>query len=90
MNWCANEMIKNVIFDLGKVLIDTNPSEYIRKYGYHEGKYQALLDAILYDSLWSDMDIGKYDSCKEIVEIYVEKQNTAVIFLHTTAVFIAF
>ena len=64
-------MIKNVIFDLGKVLIDTNPSKYLRKYGYDEEKYQALLDAILYDSLWSDMDIGKYDSCKEIVEIYV-------------------
>ena len=75
MNWCANEMIKNVIFDLGKVLIDTNPSEYLRKYGYDEEKYQALLDAILYDSLWSDMDIGKYDSCKEIVEIYVEKHK---------------
>jgi len=68
-------MIKNVIFDLGKVLIDTNPSEYLRKYGYDEEKYQALLDAILYDSLWSDMDIGKYDSCKEIVEIYVEKHK---------------
>ena len=68
-------MIKNVIFDLGKVLIYTNPSEYLRKYGYDEEKYQALLDAILYDSLWSDMDIGKYDSCKEIVEIYVEKHK---------------
>lgn len=68
-------MIKNVIFDLGKVLIDTNPSEYLRKYGYDEDKYQALLDAILYDSLWSDMDIGKHDSCKEIVDIYVEKHK---------------
>lgn len=68
-------MIKNVIFDLGKVLIDTNPSEYLRKYGYDEDKYQALLDAILYDSLWSDMDIGKYDSCKDIVEIYVAKHK---------------
>ena len=75
MNWCANGMIKNVIFDLGKVLIDTNPSEYLRKYGYDQEKYQALLDAILYDSLWSDMDIGKYDSCKEIAEIYVEKHK---------------
>ena len=68
-------MIKNVIFDLGKVLIDTNPSEYLRKYGYDEEKYQVLLDAILYDSLWSDMDIGKYESYKDIVEIYVGKHK---------------
>jgi len=68
-------MIKNVILDLGKVLININPSEYLRKYGYDEEKYQALLDMILYDSLWSDMDIGKYDSCKDIVEIYVEKHK---------------
>ena len=35
-------MIKNVIFDLGKVLINNDPSEYLKKYGYDEGKYQAL------------------------------------------------
>ena len=36
MNWCENKMIKNVIFDLGKVLIDTNPSKYLRKFGETE------------------------------------------------------
>ena len=66
-------MIKNVIFDLGKVLINNDPSEYLRKYGYDEEKYQALLDAIWTDSLWGDMDIAKYESFKDIIEIYVEK-----------------
>ena len=45
-------MIKNVIFDLGKVLIDTNPSEYLRKYGYDEEKYQALFYMILCGVIW--------------------------------------
>lgn len=34
-------MIKNVIFDLGKVLTNNDPSEYLRKYGYEEEKYKA-------------------------------------------------
>ena len=68
-------MIKNVIFDLGKVLINNDPSEYLRKYGYGEEKYQALLDAIWTDSLWGDMDIAKYESFKDIIEIYVEKHK---------------
>lgn len=68
-------MIKNVIFDLGKVLINNDPSEYLRKYGYDEEKYQALLDAIWTDSLWGDMDIAKYESFKDIIEIYVKKHK---------------
>lgn len=68
-------MIKNVIFDLGKVLINNDPSEYLRKYGYGEEKYQALLDAIWTDSLWGDMDIAKYESFKDIIEIYVDKHK---------------
>ncbi len=68
-------MIKNVIFDLGKVLINNDPSEYLRKYGYDEEKYQALLDAIWTDSLWGDMDVAKYESFKDIIEIYVEKHK---------------
>ena len=68
-------MIKNVIFDLGKVLINNDPSEYLNKYGYDEEKYQALLDAIWTDSLWGDMDVAKYESFKDIIEIYVEKHK---------------
>ena len=68
-------MIKNVIFDLGKVLINNDPREYLRKYGYDEEKYQALLDAIWTDSLWGDMDVAKYESFKDIIEIYVDKHK---------------
>ena len=68
-------MIKNVVFDLGKVLINNDPSEYLRKYGYDEEKYQTLLDAIWTDSLWGDMDIAKYESFRDIIEIYVEKHK---------------
>ncbi len=68
-------MIKNVIFDLGKVLINNDPSEYLRKYGYDEEKFQALLDAIWTDSLWGDMDVAKYESFKDIIEIYVDKHK---------------
>lgn len=68
-------MTKNVIFDLGKVLINNDPSEYLKKYGYDEGKYQALLGAIWTDSLWGDMDVAKYESFKDIIEIYIDKHK---------------
>lgn len=34
-------MIKNVIFDLGDVLININPFEYIKKLGYSDEKAEA-------------------------------------------------
>ena len=68
-------MIKNVIFDLGNVLINCDPSEYLRKYGYDEKRYRTLLDAILFDSIWRDMDIGKYERYEEIIEVYTQNHN---------------
>jgi len=68
-------MIKNVIFDLGNVLINCDPSEYLRKYGYDENRYRTLLDAILFDSIWRDMDIGKYERYEEIIEVYTQNHK---------------
>lgn len=68
-------MIKNVIFDLGNVLIDCNPTEYIKKLGYSRERFQPVLEAILHDSLWSDLDSGKYESHEEIIEPYVAKHK---------------
>lgn len=68
-------MIKNVIFDLGGVLINTDPSEYLRKYGYDEEKYKALLYAIWSDSIWAEMDLAMYDSFEDMVEVYVSRHK---------------
>ena len=68
-------MIKNIIFDLGGVLINTDPSKYLRKYGYDEEKYTKLLEAIWTDSIWAEMDLAMYDSFEEMVEVYVTRHE---------------
>lgn len=58
-----NSMIKNVIFDLGSVLINNDPSEYIKSLGFSEEKTEALNQALSSDTTWHDKDIGIYDRC---------------------------
>lgn len=59
-------MIKNVIFDLGNVLINNDPSEYIKALGYSKEKSEALNEAISSDTLWHDKDMGIYERAKEL------------------------
>lgn len=63
-------MIKNVIFDLGDVLINTNPLEYIKTLGYSREKTQELYQALDTDSLWHDKDLGIYESYVDCIPIF--------------------
>ncbi len=63
-------MIKNVIFDLGSVLINNDPSEYIKSLGYTEEKTKALNEALSSDATWHDKDMGIYESYKECIPIF--------------------
>lgn len=65
-------MIKNVIFDLGDVLINNNPLEYIKTLGYSREKTQELYQALSTDSLWHDKDIGIYESYVDCIPIFQE------------------
>ena len=65
-------MIKNVIFDLGDVLINNSPLEYIRTLGFSEEKTQELYQALSTDSLWHEKDIGVYESYVECIPIFQE------------------
>lgn len=51
-------MIKNIIFDLGGVLLDFNPNEYIEKMGY-SAKQAKIYEHIIWESKeWHFLDIG--------------------------------
>lgn len=63
-------MIKNVIFDLGDVLINNNPIEYIKSLGYSQEKTQELYQALATDTLWHDKDIGIYESYIDCIPIF--------------------
>lgn len=70
-NACMSE-IRNVVFDLGGVMVNYNPGQFIADMGF-EGKYaEELRDAIFYDPLWQDMDIGRFESYEEAVPEFIK------------------
>lgn len=63
------DKVKNVIFDVGNVLIDYNWHLVIKNYGYDSDKaYEAGLK-MLEDEMWSKMDRGTV-SLEELIEYY--------------------
>lgn len=53
-------MIKNVVFDLGMVLISFEPEKYLRDMGYEGEKAEILRDKIFRHHLWAEFDRGVY------------------------------
>jgi len=62
-------MIKNVVFDLGRVLYRFWPRDDLINLGYDEAKADELMDCIFDNPLWLDMDRGSY-TLPMIVEKY--------------------
>jgi FMN phosphatase YigB (HAD superfamily) len=51
-------MIRNIIFDLGNVLISFRPSEYLEKNNYPPGKRNIILSDIFWSREWLLLDNG--------------------------------
>ncbi len=54
--------MKNVIFDLGNVLIRWNPDHILKEMGYSEETISVLKPAIFTPERWEANDIGKFTS----------------------------
>ena len=80
-------MIKNVIFDLGGVLIRFQPKEAIHQLGLSKEKEDALYSAIFLDPLWLEVDKGVYQGVSETLDLYLEKypslQKEIKMFFHS-------
>ncbi len=66
-------MIKNVIFDLGGILIRFQPKEEISKFNLSKEKSEQLYQAIFCDGLWNQMDQGVYTGISQTLPIYLER-----------------
>ncbi|MCD7819595.1 MAG: HAD family phosphatase [Lachnospiraceae bacterium] len=51
-------MIKNIIFDIGRVLIDFDPDAYMKSYGFSRDKEKILRDATFGSPFWQELDRG--------------------------------
>ncbi len=52
-------MIKNIVFDLGNVLISFRPSEYLKRNNYPEKTRERILNDIFMSPEWLMLDDGK-------------------------------
>ena len=52
-------MVKNIIFDMGQVLIEFNPENFVRALEYtDEEEIKYITNHIFYSKTWKDMDSG--------------------------------
>ena len=66
-------MIKNIIFDIGGVLLDYNPKTYLDKLNIEDGKRKELNDIIFHNQKWKDCLNGSITN-SELIE-YLVKEN---------------
>ena len=51
-------MLKNIVFDLGNVLVKFNPIEYMLKIGIEQKDVEILNDLIFKNQMWNEFDRG--------------------------------
>jgi HAD superfamily hydrolase (TIGR01509 family) len=67
-------MIKNIVFDLGNVLISFNPSEYFDKKNYPEKIKERILADIFGSKEWLMLDNGEI-TLPEVIEAIASKSS---------------
>lgn len=66
-------MIRNIIFDIGGVLLDYNPKTYLDKLNIEDSKRKELNDIIFHDQKWKDC-LNGFITNSELIE-YLVKEN---------------
>ena len=51
-------MIKNLVFDLGNVMVEFNPKDYMQRLGFSEDETSTLFQMIFKDPRWEKFDLG--------------------------------
>ena len=65
-------MIKNIVFDLGRVMVDFDPVAYLRSFGYPEEDVQ-LLSRVIFGVDWFLHDRGDYETIGDLCEALAER-----------------
>ena len=53
-------MIKNLVFDLGNVLVEFKPADYLKRIGLEEKDIDSLVKIIFKDKRWNEFDRGSF------------------------------
>lgn len=63
-------MIKNIVFDVGKVLVDYTPAQYVKDRGYTPKEQEVIMQTIFDSPLWQEMDQGIHTT-QEALDGYI-------------------
>ena len=58
-------MIKNIVFDLGRVLVNFESREYLKEFGYDDKTVEKLNEIIFKCQEWLCCDSGTYENNTE-------------------------
>lgn len=64
-------MIKNIVFDIGNVLVGFTWEKFYRSFGYSEEVFEKLANATVKNPFWNEMDRGKL-SDEELLEEFIK------------------
>ncbi|HAK57648.1 MAG TPA: hypothetical protein DCP06_01570 [Lachnospiraceae bacterium] len=76
-------MIKNIIFDVGDVLVDFRYHEYMKDLGFDEDSIIFLRDNMIFTDFWEGMDLGVRDvddACGYFSEKYPDYSDKITTF----------
>ncbi len=73
-------MIKNIIFDIGRVLLEFNPKEYLLEKYTNKLLVEELYSAVFESSEWLDLDRGSITD-GEAVEIFSKRHSSQRIYI---------
>ena len=65
-------MIRNIIFDLGNVLLNFKPKEFMKRFSQDEQRIDSLVSRMIGPEVWFKLDRGVL-TWKEAKKIYLEK-----------------
>ena len=82
-------MIKNIIFDVGMVLVNWDPHAAFQELGFDEKTEEAVGNATVYSDAWNESDRSVLDAEEQLAVFVTEQsevemhlsQNKNVIFL---------
>lgn len=63
--------IKNIIFDIGNVLVSFAWKEFYESFGYSEDVLKRLINATVKDPAWNEFDRGVYSE-EEVLQIFIK------------------
>lgn len=63
--------IKNIVFDVGKVLVTYEPEQHLRNLGYDETTRKNVMEAMFANPLWNENDKGLLTT-EELLDGFIE------------------